>query len=87
MTCTHEWNFEIHHLSGGTKVLQIVDGYVGESYPVAIRDSKGVINYFRQNEKFMQELYHYNVDSIRFYAPSLDSINTEALSKVVLGKK
>ena len=92
MTCTHQWNYEIAKGAGGKRILTIVDGYAGERYPVASQAIDGSINFLKNNNnngfsKFMEELYHYNVDSLRFYAPDLSSIDPEALSKIILGMK
>lgn len=92
MACTHQWNFEITTTSKGRQILNIADGWSGERYTIANRSPKGVISFIGGNDpdkgfnKFMQELYHYNADSLRFYAPSLDSVDPEALEKIVFGR-
>ena len=95
MTCTHQWNFEIEHIANGEKILHIVDGYSGERYRVAKKTVNGVLGFYKSSGdptssgfgKFMTELYHYNADSLRFYAPSLDSLNPETIARIILGKR
>lgn len=93
ITCTHQWNFEIFHNDDGSKILSIIDGYAGTKHVVGTKSAKGVVKIVRDSDiggnfdDFMRELYHYNADSLRFYAPSLDSINTSTLATVILGRK
>lgn len=92
--CTHQWNFEIirgKETHKDYRLLRMVDCYSGESYAVATqRISDGLVEFApgdnRGFSKLMNELNSYNEDSIRFYAPSLDSINLDNISKVVLGR-
>lgn len=92
MACTHQWNFEIMKGPNGRQILNIADGWSGERYTIANRSPKGVISFIGGNDpdkgfnKFMRELYTYNADSFRFYAPSLDSVDPDALAKIILGK-
>ena len=94
MTCTHQWNFEILHQSDGSKILEIVDGYAGVRQRVGYKSASGVVQTIKSSvpdidgnfNDFMQELYHYNADSLRFYAPNPKTINTNVLSTVILGK-
>ena len=94
MTCTHEWNFEIFHGMDGVKELIMSDGYAGERFKVAKLLTDGTINYETEYggligdgfNGFLAEMNHYNADSFRFYAPTIDSINTDMMSKVILGK-
>ena len=84
--CTHQFNFEIAHASEGNKFLSIIDGYSGERYTVARKLLDGTIKYddiFLK--KLSEEMHHYNLNSIRFYAPSLESIDPEMMSKIILG--
>lgn len=86
-TCTHQWNFELGHCLDGVKRLIISDGYSGERYTVAdLIPGKGIKYDNLGFSKMMEELHHYNADSIRFYAPSLGDLNLDMLSNVILGK-
>lgn len=87
-TCTHQFNFDITKLDDmKTKVLYIADGYTGERYPVAKLLENGQVEKIGSGmKKLGRELHHYNLDSVRFYAPSLDSINLDMMAKVVLEK-
>ena len=85
-TCTHQWNFDIFH-DGGRDVMSIVDTYSGDRYKIGVKDSDGRISYMMSGlSKLDKELKHYNADSLRFYMPTLDSINTSVMSNVVLGR-
>lgn len=91
MTCTHQFNFELvkdlDNVSSKVRSLFITDGYTGERYHVGTMNELGNIMYNTSGfAKLSTELHHYNANSVRFYAPSLDSLNTEMLSKVILGK-
>lgn len=91
-TCTHQWNFEVHNLSkadsmGGSvlKELFMADSYTGSRYKVADFYNDGKVGLFSGFKELNNELYHYNADSIRFYAPSLDSVNASTMSQVLIG--
>ena len=85
-TCTHQWNFELKDIGNGIKDLLISDGYSGERYAVGRLAADNSISYYSTGfSKLTDELHHYNLDSIRFYAPSLDMLNPDMLAKVVLG--
>ena len=85
-TCTHQFNFEITRGLDGLKELFIADGYTGARYSVATMGENGGINYLGNGlNQLSHELHHYNANSIRFYAPSLGSINTEMMQNVILG--
>lgn len=85
--CTHQFNFEMVHGSGKIKELFIADGYTGERYKVGKLLENGTIKYDATGMKiFNKEIHHYNIDSIRFYAPKLESINPEMMANVILGK-
>lgn len=86
MTCTHEWNFEILHLLDGTKSLVMADGWSGDRNPVAVMNADGSLKMLSGASSFLEELRHYNQESLRFYAPTLESLNPDTLAKVVLGK-
>ena len=86
-TCTHQWNFELTHLSDGVKNIIMSDGYSGERYVVGKKLSNGKVQFDPVGiSKLSHELGEYNASSIRFYAPSLSSINTDMMSNVVLNK-
>lgn len=86
-TCTHQFNFEIVHGAGGIKNLFIADGYSGDRYSVGILNEAGKVSYNGSGlAKLSKELHHYNAESLRFYAPALDTINTAMMSNVILGK-
>lgn len=88
-TCTHQWNFELIHRGNGIKELIMADSWSGERWAVA-KLNKTLGNRITWNtagfSKLIEELGHYNADSIRFYAPSLESVNPEMMANVVLGK-
>jgi hypothetical protein len=87
MTCTHQWNFELQYNADKSRSFIISDGYSGERYHVADIASDGSTRYTGLGlDKFTAEMRHYNRDSVRFYAPSLDSINADTLSQVIIGK-
>ena len=84
-TCTHQFNFEIIHGFPGSKKLVIADGWSGERYSVGRTIGNKVI-FSSGFNKLVEELETYNAASIRFYAPSVDSINFDMMAKVILGK-
>lgn len=84
MTCTHQWNFEIQWGEGGAKELFMADSYTGERYSVMKQLANGTFSESDQLPKLTSELFHYNMDSLRFYAPSLSDINADSMAKVVL---
>jgi hypothetical protein len=87
MTCTHQWNFEIAYEFDGRKTLVMSDGWSGERHAIAKLLTDGTLQYFDGGfNMFAMELNQYNEDSIRFYAPSVESIDTDMMSKVILGK-
>lgn len=82
-TCTHQWNFEISK-SG---IMSMVDTWSGEKYSVASRNTNGQIKYDSNNfEKLLSEMYHYNRESFRMYSPSLDDLNLDKISQIVLAR-
>lgn len=82
-TCTHQWNFEI----STNGILSMVDTWSGEKYNVAAKNSSGRISYYADNfSKLMNEMYHYNRESFRMYSPTLDDLNLDKLSQIVLAK-
>ena len=86
-TCTHQFNFEMVHLENGFKDLIITDGYSGDRYYVASLAANGKVDYDTFGLiKFAKEVHHYNAESFRFYAPSLESINPDMMANVILGK-
>lgn len=88
MTCTHQWNFELVHSSafaGSAKDIFISDGWSGERYCVASIRENGQVAWANGMAKFADEMHHYNANSVRFYAPSLQSVDPDMMSKVVLG--
>ena len=84
-TCTHQFNFEMVHGANGLKSLFIADGYSGDRYQVGTMDKSGKIKYIADGlSDLADELHHYNAESIRFYAPSVESINTYMMSNFIL---
>lgn len=82
-TCTHQWNFEISN----NGILSMIDTWSGEKYNVAARNTNGQIKYDSDNfGKLLNEMYHYNRESFRMYSPSLDDLNLDKLSQIVLAK-
>lgn len=98
--CTHQWNFEITkdkvlHIADGYSgeryaVGKVLGGKMVYDSPDILRDvitNRGNGNPIAEAiRNFTRELEHYNRESIRFYAPSIDDLNLDALSRVVLGK-
>ena len=85
-TCTHEWNFDLVHKAEGLKELIISDTYDGSRYSIASMTSSGNISYTSNLGHFLNEMHHYNARSVRFYAPKVESINTDMMANVILGK-
>ena len=86
-SCTHQFNFDMKHLGDGAKNLFITDTYDGSRYAVGTMLKNGSIKYNSSGIAHLtKELRHFNADSIRFYAPKLESVNLEMLSEVILGK-
>ncbi len=85
MTCTHQWNFEIEWGTNGVKELFMADGYSGQRYSVMKQLADGSFSATEAISVLTSELYHYNMDSLRFYAPSLSDIDPNVMASVVLG--
>lgn len=85
MTCTHQWNYEVVNTQG-KKLLYITDCWAGERYPVASMGEGGFQTMAEGFNHFAKEMAHYNKDSVRFYAPNLESIDPKMMANVVLGK-
>ena len=83
LSCTHEWNFELLHKGN---VLNIVDAYDGSRYKVATRIGNDIAYDSEGLRHLSNELRHYNLNSIRFYAPSLSSINVDNMAEVLIGR-
>lgn len=89
-TCTHQWNFEVTN----NGVLNIVDAWSGEKYNIANKLSDGTIKYNENNlfvnkgsgDSFLTEMMHYGRDSFRLYSPSLEDLNLDKISNIVLAK-
>lgn len=81
----HEWSFEILY-DNGTKILTMIDGFGGDKSVVARQLSNGKIERGEFMYLFENEIKAYNKESIRFYAPRLETVNPEIMAKVVLGK-
>lgn len=98
--CTHQWNFEITkdkvlHIADGYSgeryaVGKVLGGKMVYDSPDILRDvitTRGDGNPIAEAiRNFTRELEHYNRESIRFYAPSVDDLNLDTLSRVVLGR-
>ena len=85
-TCTHQWNFDLVHKANGLKEIIISDTYDGSRYTVANLSASGKVSYTYQFSHLVQEMHHYNAQSIRFYAPSVESVNPSMMANVILGK-
>lgn len=85
MTCTHQWNFEIEWGANGAKELFMADGYSGKRYSVMKQLADGSFSATEAISVLTKELYSYNMDSLRFYAPSLSDIDPNVMASVVLG--
>lgn len=83
----HQLNFEIaHDKRNGIETLLITDGFGGDQYTVARLLPNGKIEPAEFMYMFESEIKAYNKESLRFYAPALDSVETETMANVVLGK-
>ena len=85
--CTHQFNFDILKGSNGENILHIADGYTGRRYKVCTIEHGSIGKYYFEGfDEFAREMHHYNKDSVRFYAPSLNSVNPNVISNVILSK-
>lgn len=85
--CPHQWNFELKYGRLGGKKLYIIDGYDAYRYPVAQMTALGKIKHDPAGiNRLRDNMRHYTEDSIRFYAPELNTVDTDVTSRAVIGK-